>query len=105
MISRILDLPIEVEHAAFAGHFPGRPILPGVVLLDAALQQLALQGCIDPDDCSVPSFKFWSPVRPGERLTLRFDALANGSISVRISAGERVVAGGIVTPLTGACER
>ena len=32
---------VPLDHPAFAGHFPGTPILPGVVLLDTALQAIA----------------------------------------------------------------
>lgn len=36
-----IDLALPPEHAAFAGHFPGRPILPGVVQLDWAVRLAA----------------------------------------------------------------
>jgi len=32
-------LPIAEDHAAFAGHFPGFPILPGAALLDVVLHE------------------------------------------------------------------
>lgn len=33
-----VQLALPADHPAFAGHFPGRPILPGVVQLDWAVQ-------------------------------------------------------------------
>ena len=32
-----VDLALPDDHAAFAGHFPGRPVLPGVVQVDWAV--------------------------------------------------------------------
>ena len=37
-----LRFEVPADHPAFPGHFPGRPILPGVVLLDAVLQAAGL---------------------------------------------------------------
>ena len=34
----VVQLALPQDHPAFAGHFPGHPILPGVVQLDWALQ-------------------------------------------------------------------
>ncbi|HVC02630.1 MAG TPA: hypothetical protein VND80_10550 [Steroidobacteraceae bacterium] len=98
---RSVDLAIDANHAAYAGHFPGRPILPGVVLLDAALHALATEGLLDPARCRVASCKFSSPVRPSDRVVLELSATANGSIRLRFSAGGRAVASGVVTP----CDR
>ena len=66
-------LCIAPDHPAFAGHFPGAPIVPGVVLLDAAMyaalqtQRSSTSGDVDNASpvCQISSAKFLSPVGPG----------------------------------------
>lgn len=95
---RIVELEIDAKHAAYAGHFPGRPLLPGAVLLDAALHYLATEGLVDPAHCQVASFKFSSPIRPSDRVLLELGAPTDGSIRMHFTAGGRSVARGVVTP-------
>lgn len=59
---------IPPTHPAFAGHFPGQPMLPGVVLLDLiqAEADLAAHGLIL---TGIAQVKFLRPVRPGEVVT------------------------------------
>ena len=82
----ILPLPIPADHPAYAGHFPGQPILPGVVLLDAALHALASQqgrvGTAGP--VQLNAAKFLSPVRPGEALALHANASPAGGMRFEI---------------------
>ncbi|MBV7561156.1 acyl-CoA synthetase family protein [Pseudomonas sp. sia0905] len=70
-----LDVPLDLAH--FSGHFPGTPVLPGVVQIDWA-QQLARELITDlpPLFGGMEVLKFQQLVRPGDRLqlTLRFDA-------------------------------
>ena len=92
-----LGLAIAADHPAYAGHFPGQPILPGVVLLDEALLALAgLQGRAAAA-AQIKSAKFLSPVQPGESLRLDYSATAAGVFRFELKAAERVVASGIVT--------
>ncbi len=62
---------IEADHPALAGHFPGRPVIPGVVLLDriAALAELAGLGQLR----RIAMLKFLSPALPEQVLELQIE--------------------------------
>jgi 3-hydroxyacyl-[acyl-carrier-protein] dehydratase len=90
-------LHIALDHPAFAGHFPGAPIVPGVVLLDAAVHALQqLLGVQGPWEISTA--KFLSPVGPGETLTIALDPAATGGARFEISSTGRKVATGTIAP-------
>lgn len=94
-----IPLSIAADHPAYAGHFPGQPILPGVVLLDAALHALATQQGLPGATGQIKSAKFRSPVQPGEALTLHASAMPGGGLRFEIRAldargHERTVASG-----------
>ena len=61
------SLVFAAGHPAFAGHFPGAPIVPGVLLLDAALHAAEQAGMAA---TGIPSAKFLQPVGPGQPLEL-----------------------------------
>jgi 3-hydroxymyristoyl/3-hydroxydecanoyl-(acyl carrier protein) dehydratase len=101
MNEHAMPLPIAADHPAYAGHFPGRPILPGVVLLDAALHALAARQGMQAMTGQLKSAKFHSPVQPGEALTLHTTASPAGGFRFEIRCmdsrgGERDVASGSV---------
>jgi 3-hydroxyacyl-[acyl-carrier-protein] dehydratase len=89
----VTSLQIAANHPAYPGHFPGQPVLPGVVLLDATLRALERAGPWD-----INSAKFLSAVRPGEALTLEHETLPNGSVRFVIRTADRAVASGILVP-------
>ncbi len=92
-----LPLSIAADHPAYAGHFPGRPILPGVVLLDRA--QRAVEQACGIVISGIAMAKFLSPCQPGDALVLDFEA---GDVAVRfeIRSGERRIASGRFTVAT-----
>ncbi len=96
MTNGLIALPIAANHPAFAGHFPGAPIVPGVVLLDEALHALGAALGQDLSACRIGSVKFVSPVRPGEPLQLHYETLSNGAIRFDIVCRERRVATGSI---------
>jgi len=89
-------LPIDPQHPAFAGHFPGAPIVPGVVLLDEALHAMAQAMGVPLDVCELRAVKFLSPLTPGVAVELVSEVQASGAIRFEILAGQRKIATGSV---------
>lgn len=92
------SVAIAVDHPAFAGHFPGQPLLPGVSLLaevvEAALSDPALAAALGTAP-RLSAVKFLSPVRPGARLVLTLDAAVRGlRFEVLHEDGGRLAASG-----------
>ena len=91
---------IPADHPVFAGHFPGVPIVPGVMLLDRVLHTLAAATGIAFDQCEISAVKFLSPARPGEALLIQHTASASGTIHFDIvtAHARRTIATGAVAP-------
>ncbi len=89
---------VPADHPAFAGHFPGIPIFPGVMLLDMALHAITAATGVALNACEISSVKFLSPARPGDELAIRHTASASGTIHFDIMAGERKIASGSIVP-------
>jgi len=92
LVDRVLDIDLQaktvravknitVNEPCFTGHFPERPIFPGVLILEAlaqscALLSYAIEGVETLDDDSVfylvgiDGARFKRPVKPGDQLIL-----------------------------------
>jgi len=73
---------VTVNEPFFKGHFPGSPIMPGVLIVEAAAQAAAIlvmtapqcKGKI-PFFMSIDKVKFRKPVVPGDQLLIRIDVV------------------------------
>ena len=72
---------VLADHPAFAGHFPGHPVLPGVVLLSFVMQALAARPLLAERVGATPRLdnaKFLHPVGPGSRLRVALREQGSG---------------------------
>jgi 3-hydroxymyristoyl/3-hydroxydecanoyl-(acyl carrier protein) dehydratase len=85
---------ITASHPAFDGHFPGHPVLPGVVLLAEAMAVLQAATGVPAEGWTLDNAKFLSPVAPGTTLAVHHAVAPSGAVRFEIRAGERLVASG-----------
>ena len=92
LVDRILELEpkrvvgiknVTINEPFFAGHFPGHPVMPGVLVIEAMAQVggMLLMGAIDDPQSKVVYFtslnnvKWRRPVKPGDQLRFELDLL------------------------------
>ncbi|WP_027339493.1 3-hydroxyacyl-ACP dehydratase FabZ [Halonatronum saccharophilum] len=120
LVDRILEIKenkkivglknVTTNEEFFNGHFPGHPIMPGVLILEAMAQVAGvglLQSVDNPED-KVPYFgridnvRFRKPVVPGDQLILEVEI-----VKLRRSIGKveakALVDGKVVTEATLTC--
>jgi 3-hydroxymyristoyl/3-hydroxydecanoyl-(acyl carrier protein) dehydratase len=97
---RRLELEVAADSPWVEGHFPDRPVLPGVVLLRWAIEA---GGWLWPELATVRSIsnlKFQHPILPPAQLALTLD-IAQGDdghrLKFRYEQGDRTCAQGGVT--------
>jgi len=97
---------VTFNEPVFQGHFPERPVFPGVLIIEAMAQAAALLGCVtmekEPKDGSiyylvgVDKARFKKTVHPGDQITLyiKFIKLRNNiwRFSARAMVDKKLVA-------------
>ena len=86
-------LCVSPEHPCLPGHFPGQPLVPGVVLLEHVAK--ALRDWRNQPITHVVEAKFLAPLKPGEQAELELSERA-GRIRFDIYREQRVLARGTI---------
>jgi len=95
-----LKLNFPVDHPCGAGHFPGNPIIPGALLLDAVLARIGANLAIDGAAWHVKSAKFPQPVRPGNAVHINYAQAPNSEICFECTVSGSTVLSGIASSHT-----
>lgn len=94
---RRFTIEVASDHPAFEGHFPGHPVLPGVVLLAEVVAGVERCLGLPMDRIMIKVAKFHAPVAPGSSLAV--ELVPGSDIAFSISCGAtRVASGSIALP-------
>jgi 3-hydroxyacyl-[acyl-carrier-protein] dehydratase len=91
-------MSFDVADPMFAGHFPGNPLVPGVILTEALAQTAGIAAASGYPEGERPLFllsairamKFLRAVRPAEEITFRAEKLAHIGELVQFTVSAKV---------------
>ena len=89
---------LDAADPMFAGHFPGNPIVPGVILTEALAQAAGIAAASGYPETKRPIFllsaikimKFLQAVRPGEEIELRAEKIGGTEVLSQFKVEARV---------------
>jgi 3-hydroxyacyl-[acyl-carrier-protein] dehydratase len=85
---------IAADHPALAGHFPGRPVVPGAVLLDMVIGVAEARAQLRVGE--VVRMKFHRPLGPETAFIIRLQSETDGRIEVRCLVGGEPLLSGVM---------
>lgn len=89
---------LPARHPALAGHFPGKPVVPAVVLLEAVVTMVA-ETMPGVEVAGFPIAKFLVPLPPDQPITIRLEDRGGRRLAfacVRVGDGALVAHGTLV---------
>jgi 3-hydroxymyristoyl/3-hydroxydecanoyl-(acyl carrier protein) dehydratase len=89
-----LTVTIQANHPSLAGHFPGHPVVPAVVILGEIMEAVRHTTARSIVFSAMPNAKFLSPLAPGEELLIVLQQDAEDSVTFTCRVGSRLIAKG-----------
>jgi 3-hydroxyacyl-[acyl-carrier-protein] dehydratase len=96
MVDRIIEMElgircvgiknVTINEPFFQGHFPGHPVMPGVLIIEALAQVAGIMGYLASDEAtrakvtyfmSIDNARFRKPVFPGDQLRIEVTTTMN----------------------------
>jgi len=87
---------IRPDHPSLAGHFPGRPVVPGVVLLQEVLEAVRRSWPEELVVTGLPNVKFSAPLKPDELVTIEVEGETTGPALFSCRVDRRLIASGVI---------
>ncbi|HVG01458.1 MAG TPA: hypothetical protein VM842_01145 [Nitrospira sp.] len=87
---------ISPNHPSLAGHFPGNPVVPGVVILNELLEATESWLHWERDPVAVASVKFLRLLRPNEPFTLLLEQRSESMVSFAVLREQVRIASGTI---------
>lgn len=87
-------LYIGADHPALPGHFPGNPLVPGVVLLSKVIALVQTKEHSGSRVKALSSVKFLAQMRPEEAVSVRFSPMRPGAIRFECWRDSTLIAAG-----------
>lgn len=125
LVDRIIDVDadrsatgiknVTINEPFFAGHFPGNPVMPGVLMVEA-MAQTAGAICMNATDSrtdivyfmSIENAKFRKPVVPGDQLHIHVEKLKQRrniwKFACEAKVGGRTVSEATITAMMASAE-
>ena len=94
---------IHADHPSLPGHFPGAPLVPGVVILDEVVAALG-EWRQNSQLSGIRSVKFLAPLKPEQPFTISLFGTSEdaGEVSFCCRAEQRVIVEGRLAVVWGA---
>jgi 3-hydroxyacyl-[acyl-carrier-protein] dehydratase len=86
---------IPADHPSLPGHFPGRPIVPGVVLLDEVVAAISAWQGRPFVPAVFPAVKFLAPLAPEQSFTIHLRRTGDDIHFECVAAGQPLARGSV----------